>query len=124
VFKRSALLVFLVNNIIVENEGFGLVADATNDPQAANNDLWHNTGGNYSGCEPGVDDISADPLFLDRGAGNFRLPSRSPCIDAGTSVGAPATDFDGVLRPQGQEVDMGAYELGAQKVYLPVMLHE
>jgi hypothetical protein len=124
VFKRSALLVHFINNIVVENEGFGLVADASNDPQASNNDLWHNASDDYSGCEPGVDDISADPLFLDVEAGNLRLPSRSPCIDAGTSAGAPATDFDGVSRPQGEEVDIGAYELGDQKVYLPVMLCE
>ena len=124
VFNRSALLVHLINNIVVENEGFGLVAEASNDPQAWNNDLWHNASGDYDGCEIGVDDISTDPLFLDPGAGNFRLPSRSPCIDAGTSVGAPATDLDGVSRPQGQGVDIGAYELGDQKVYLPVMLRE
>jgi hypothetical protein len=124
IFNRSALLVHFINNIVVENEGFGLVAEASNDPQASNNDLWHNASGDYDGCEAGVDDISADPLLLDPGAGNLRLPSRSPCIDAGTSVGAPATDLDGVTRPQGQEVDIGAYELGDQKVYLPVTLRE
>jgi hypothetical protein len=34
----------------------------------------------------------------------------SPAIDAGTSVGAPSTDQRGVPRPQGSNVDIGAYE--------------
>ncbi|MFH1377304.1 MAG: choice-of-anchor Q domain-containing protein [Planctomycetota bacterium] len=41
---------------------------------------------------------------------NLQLQPSSPCIDAGTSTGAPATDILGVERPQGLEVDMGAYE--------------
>ena len=34
----------------------------------------------------------------------------SPAIDAGGTVGAPATDQRGVPRPQGQGVDIGAFE--------------
>ena len=37
------------------------------------------------------------------------LPA-SPANDAGTSVGAPAVDQRGVLRPQGFDVDIGAFE--------------
>jgi len=35
----------------------------------------------------------------------------SPCVDTGTWVGAPAQDIVGTGRPQGGDVDMGAYEL-------------
>jgi hypothetical protein len=122
VFNRSALQVHFINNIVVENAGFGLVANATDNPQASNNDLWDNASGNYLSCVAGTGDISADPLFFDSGAGDFRLPLRSPCIDAGTGVGAPATDFCGVTRPQGAEVDIGAYELGEPRLWLPVVL--
>jgi hypothetical protein len=34
----------------------------------------------------------------------------SPAIDAGSAVGAPATDQRGVARPQGPGVDIGAFE--------------
>jgi hypothetical protein len=124
VFNRSALQVHFINNIVVENGGYGLVANATDDPQASNNDLWGNASGDYYSCDIGTDDISADPLFFDAEAGDFRLPLRSPCIDAGTGVGAPATDFYGVARPQGEEVDIGAYELGEPRLWLPVVLRE
>jgi len=34
----------------------------------------------------------------------------SPCIDAGTSVEAPARDFEGEVRPQGSAADVGPDE--------------
>ena len=123
-FNRSALLVHFVNNIVVENGGYGLVANASNDPQASNNNLWHNASGGYYDCLPGVDDISADPLFVDRAADDFHLTLGSPCIDAGTSEGAPVTDIEGIARPQGDRVDIGAHELWYQRICLPLALRE
>jgi hypothetical protein len=41
---------------------------------------------------------------------NFHPQSGSPVIDAGVSSQCPATDKDGVLRPQGSTCDLGAYE--------------
>jgi hypothetical protein len=38
------------------------------------------------------------------------LLAGSPAIDAGSAVGAPATDQRGIPRPQGPAVDIGAYE--------------
>jgi hypothetical protein len=34
----------------------------------------------------------------------------SPLIDAGVAEGAPATDYEGTVRPQGLAIDIGAYE--------------
>ncbi len=44
--------------------------------------------------------------------GDYRLDAASPCIDAGTRDGAPATDVQGHRRPCGEGIDMGAYESG------------
>jgi hypothetical protein len=56
----------------------------------------------------GTCNINADPLFV--GGGDYHLTAGSPCIDTGTSVGAPTSDLDGNPRPYGAGYDMGAYE--------------
>ncbi len=40
----------------------------------------------------------------------FELRSGSPCIDAGTCTGTPASDFEGDPRPSGPGCDIGADE--------------
>jgi hypothetical protein len=124
VFHRSAAQVRLTNNIIAENAGYGLVCAGDPVTQAANNDLWANVEGDRVGCLIGPTDISADPRFVDRAAADFHLTFASPCIDAGTSDGAPATDIEGIARPQGEGVDIGAHELWYQRIYLPLTLRE
>lgn len=44
--------------------------------------------------------------------GSFDLHLKAGCtaIDAGTTTDAPLTDMDGIARPQGAKVDIGAYE--------------
>jgi len=56
--------------------------------------------------------IETVPLFVDvnLNSSNYHLQADSPCVDSGTSVGAPSTDLDGTTRPQGAGYDMGAYE--------------
>ena len=58
--------------------------------------------------------INSDPLLIntsgDPSTWDFHLQDGSPCIDTGTSVGAPEYDMDGIPRPQGTGFDMGAYE--------------
>jgi hypothetical protein len=52
--------------------------------------------------------LSVDPMFerpFERD-----LAVGSPCIDAGTCSGAPATGFDGDPRPTGPQCDIGADE--------------
>jgi hypothetical protein len=51
--------------------------------------------------------ISADPRFVS--ATNLHLMTGSPCVSAGTSAGAPATDLDGKPRSTTQPT-IGAYE--------------
>ncbi len=53
-------------------------------------------------------------LFRSRNKDDYRLRKGSPAIDAGADAldgaSAPPEDIDGVLRPQGTGLDLGAYE--------------
>jgi len=63
---------------------------------------------NIQGGYTGAGNINTNPEFLSET--DYHLSPSSPCIDAGTSSGAPNTDIDGNPRPQGNGYDMGAYE--------------
>lgn len=56
--------------------------------------------------------IDEPPLLADPYGFDFSLQSESPAIEAGANSGAPEADFVGTPRPQGDRVDMGAYEYG------------
>ncbi len=58
----------------------------------------------------GTNITSFDPLFVDLPNNDYHLTSISSCIDAGTSIDSPFTDFDGNPRNVGNSVDIGAYE--------------
>ena len=60
----------------------------------------------------GPGSIAADPLFVDRAGGNYRLAAGSPCYNAGTNLGSIIGAFDlaGTPRIIDGRVDMGAYE--------------
>lgn len=108
------------NNLIAGNTT-GVEATFGTD---ADNPVWQNNlvfgnGANYTGLanQTGTQgNLSASPLFRNQATGDYRLSPGSPAIDAGTSLGAPATDFDGVTRPLDGNgdgtttVDIGAFE--------------
>ncbi len=111
------------NNIIVDNE-IGLEAeygDESYNPTWENN-LVFNNGTNYEviNDQTGISgNLSADPLFVDSLANDFRLIYGSPAVDTGTSSAAPNTDFRDVVRPVDgnsdgtPEVDIGAFEFAS-----------
>jgi hypothetical protein len=77
----------------------------------------------YSDIEggwPGTGNISADPQFTDPSGGNYHLQGNSPAIDAGTPIGAPPLDLDGLSRDS--TPDMGAYEWRGFRIFLPLIL--
>ena len=59
---------------------------------------------------PGHANTTEDPRFAYPEGGDYYLLDSSPCLDTGTITGAPWLDLEGVRRPQGSGVDMGAYE--------------
>lgn len=78
-----------------------------------NGDMYFSYPATYSNIESersGKGNICADPLFVNPNGGDYRLQCGSPCIDAGTSEGAPHIDIDENTRPFGSGYDMGAYE--------------
>ena len=105
----------ITNNIVVSNSS-GIYSDDSS-PSVDYNDVYNNTSYNYSGLSAGANDISSDPSFVNAGQGDYHLQSGSPCIDTGTNTGAPATDKDGVSRPQDGDgsppaiCDIAAYEI-------------
>jgi len=64
----------------------------------------------------GTGNIVAAPLFVNSPFGPYRIGTGSPCVDAGTTDGAPNRDRDGIPRPldgDGDSVpacDIGAFE--------------
>jgi len=103
------------NNILAFNSS-GIHNGGTGAPALRNNCVYGNASYNYSKISAGAGDMSLDPMFVDSAADDYHLLSTSPCIDTGTSTGAPSTDFDGFIRPQdgngdGTAIcDIGAFE--------------
>ena len=99
---------------------YGNTALSSSNCFSGSNSVW-----SYSCAAPlvgGTGNFEDDPKFVSAAAGNLRLQSNSPCIDTGTSAGAPADDFDGVARPLDgnadtqADFDVGAFEFASSFV--------
>ncbi|MCP4437754.1 MAG: T9SS type A sorting domain-containing protein [Aureispira sp.] len=56
----------------------------------------------------GVGNITINPMFVDTANGDYSLQAGSPCINTGTTVGAPSHDLNDTIRDSNP--DMGVYE--------------
>ncbi len=104
------------DSIVANNGTFGinyLWGNASNhhNPVLDFNDVFGQTN-NYLNNAVGqaTNSLSADPLFLSAGAGDYRLTFGSPAIDAATNLGI-ALDLYGVVRPY--PTGAGGYDMGA-----------
>ena len=85
------------------------------------NDTNMGGGGTFTDTHP----VSGDPAFAGPDVGDYHLTGGSAAINAGDPAGvppAPAKDLDGVDRPQGTAVDIGAYEWQGYWQHLPVVV--
>jgi len=117
----SALSPTIMNSTIADNTNGGGVHNISATTTITNSIIYGNSAAdvtNSSGTVitsnnivgTGVTGTGTDPKFVDASSGDYHLQSTSPAIDAGTNTGAPDNDLDGVSRPQGVGVDIGAYE--------------
>jgi hypothetical protein len=67
--------------IVFGTKGQAIFCGGSSTPTLTNCDLYGNIGGNDLCGTDGGGNISADPLFCDRGAGDYTLNSTSPCVD-------------------------------------------
>jgi len=122
----------IANNTIADNAGYGIwcswsaatiannivafntsgIFQAYGLPTLNSNCVYANGTSNYVNLEPGIGDISADPMFVNATGGDYHLRLNSPCVDVGSDafVTPGAMDVFGDLRIYGTHVDIGADE--------------
>jgi hypothetical protein len=107
----------IANNLMAFNSsGIYQRSGFTTHPVLVHNGMYNGTA-DYVGLPAGATDVVADPLFVERASGNYRLQPDSPMIEQGDADGiATSTDLDGAPRLQDADydglavVDIGAYE--------------
>ncbi|MGA1795417.1 MAG: right-handed parallel beta-helix repeat-containing protein, partial [bacterium] len=124
----------ILNTTITGNVGGsygGIWCDYQPFPTLRNCILWNNLPGEIypdnlavthsiiRGGYAGEGNINGDPLFVGSEDENYYLNPNSPCIDTGDTTNAPLIDMEGIQRPQGAEVDIGAYEYVDTNSYIP-----
>ncbi|HOW96688.1 MAG TPA: choice-of-anchor Q domain-containing protein [Kiritimatiellia bacterium] len=68
----------------------------------------------------GTGNITNDPVFVDAAAGDFRLTTNSPCVDAGSPTNQLAGDINGIPRPlDGNNDGTNAWDMGAHEFVHP-----
>jgi hypothetical protein len=112
------------NNTVYNSNGYGIFLqyyDSSSPPSIRNNILYLNHDGplydygalNGSTNTPIIDhNLSTDPSFVNPGATppDLHIQFGSAAKDTGATIVSVSTDYDTVVRPQGNAYDIGAYE--------------
>lgn len=117
--------IFITNNII-SNNNQGISIFGANYYEITYNDVWNNPGGDFINCEPGIGNISEDPLFVSGPHGDFYLsqfaagqPEESPCVDEG-STSAQELGLDVFTTRTDQVPDQGLVDIGYHySIFIP-----
>lgn len=128
-----------IDGAIVSGEGGGTIVygavrtftdtGATFSITFANNGYYNNPNGNYSPTTPGIanvgETVTSNPMYVNPSAGDLRLSTGSPAIDAGLTEPGVTNDYDGNARPQAVAYDIGAYEGGVSRdmISVPTLGH-
>ncbi len=111
----------LHNNIVANNGECGVFIENEGSQEMDYNDV---TGQRYQYCGfPSIqsNSISQDPIFVNPTVSDYHLSAGSPGIDSGNGSVAPFLDYDGTLRAQNYNVDLGAFEFVYFKAFLPIL---
>ena len=115
----NAVRTGVFNNTVFRNAPFhGISAQYYGAGTIIRNNIIYANSTNYSdrggaGAPQFDHNLTADPLFVNIGAYDFRLQANSPAIDGGLYVADVTSDASGQQRPQGRAFDIGAFERGA-----------
>jgi hypothetical protein len=99
------------NNIVFNNaKGIAEEGNVGTHNTYINNLVYQNSDFNWNLRNTHSGDVTGDPQFVDVDDRNYRLMSSSPAIGKGAPTYAPPIDLAGVLRPQGGNIDLGAFQ--------------
>lgn len=100
----------LQDNIYYGTTGERYIASGSSRTPSGSNNLCYGTGAT---CPSSLTaSVSANPLFVNATADDYRLQAGSPAVDKGVSTGI-GPDIVGTARPKGAAYDIGAYEFGS-----------
>jgi hypothetical protein len=109
----------MTNNVLV-GHSVAVTVSSGSVVTLSHNNYWDNAVG-VSGQLSDTTDMTLNPQFIDRAAGDYHLSLTSPLVDAGDDGVNVPRDFEGDPRPRGSGIDVGADEAYRTESYVSQM---